>query len=189
MKNSGSSILPTPKKFTQQDIDLSFASGQENQIDSSTGQDQAALSISKKRNIDNNKLKKLVKKSNRILLSIKTHRFPFDFSPDVVNIEEKRVNIVTKHFVASVVHSVDIKDVSNIFIESSLFFAKLVFISRTFEKNIISIDFLRKNEAIYARRIIEGLRVFELEKIDTSSYSVAQLLEKLKELSTTEIVI
>ena len=38
------------------------------------------------------------------------------------------------------------------------------------------------------RRIIEGLRIFQGKQIDTSVYSVEELIAKLKELSTTEIV-
>lgn len=68
------------------------------------------------------------------------------------------------------------------------FFAQLVIYSKTFEANEVRIRFLWKHQAIYARRIIEGLRIFEHKQIDTSIYSKRELLSKLEELSTTEIV-
>lgn len=130
----------------------------------------------------------LVKKSNRILISISSHAFPFDPFPDTVNIEEGRITIINRHAFSSEVHSVDIKDISNIFINTVVFFAQLTIISKTFEANEIKVAYLRIREAVFARRIIEGLRVFANKGIDTSGYSIKELLDKLKELSTTEIV-
>jgi hypothetical protein len=131
----------------------------------------------------------LVKKSNRILVSIRSHKFPFDFFPDVINVEEGRVTIITRDFFfSSHVHSVDIKDISNIFINMTPFFAQLVIVSMTFTENEIRIRNLLKEEAVFVRRIIEGLRIFKDKQIDTSSYSNEELIIKLKELSKTEIV-
>ena len=132
----------------------------------------------------------LVKKSNRILLSISTHQFPFDFFPDVLNVEEGRITVITRNsFFSSNVHSVDVADISNIFINLTPFFAQLVIVSKTFAKNEIRIRNLWKKEAIFARRLVEGLRVFEENQIDTSKYTKEELIIKLKELSKTEIVV
>jgi len=130
-----------------------------------------------------------VKKSNRILYSISSHAFPIDLFPDTLVIEEGRVNIVTRELFTSQVYSVDIRNISNVLINTSLFFSQLVIISKTYEENEIEIRNLRQSEAIYARRIIEGLRTFENQKISTSSYSKEELLQKLQQLSTTEIVL
>jgi len=131
----------------------------------------------------------LVRKSNRILASISTFGLPFKWFADTINIEEGRITIITRtFFLTSRVHSVDIKDVSNVFINVAPFFAQLVIVSKTFAENEIKVNDLRKDEAVFARRIIEGLRTFENKKIDTSGYSVSELLAKLEELSTTEIV-
>lgn len=139
--------------------------------------------------LDKNLVAGLVKKSNRILATISTHRFPFDLFPNTVNIEEGRVTVITREFFfSSQVHSVDIKDVSNIFIDMAPFFAELVIVSKTFAENEIRIKGLRKDEAVAARRIIEGLRVFENKQIDTSIYTTEELVTKLEQLSTTEIV-
>lgn len=131
----------------------------------------------------------LVKKSNRILATIRTHRFPFDFFPDTLNVEEGRVTIINRSFfLSSQVHSVDIKDISNIFVNTAPFFAQLVIVSKTFTRNEIKIKYLRIGEAVMVRRIIEGLRIFNNKQIDTSSYNKEELVAKLKQLSTTEIV-
>lgn len=149
---------------------------------------EAAL-VKKDKIIDKNLVAGLVKKSNRILITISTHRFPFDFFPDTLNVEEGRLTIINRSFfLSSQVHSVDIKDISNIFVNTAPFFAQLVIISKTFTKNEIRIKYLWKDEAVLVRRIIEGLRTFQSKQIDTSVYSVEELIVKLKELSTTEIV-
>lgn len=139
--------------------------------------------------MEKNKVETLVRKSNRILASISTHRFPFDLFPNTINVEESRITIINRNFFSSSqIHSVDINDVSNVFINVSYFFAQLVIVSRTFSNNNIAINYLRKNEAIHTRRIIEGLRIFENNNINTSNFSHDELLSKLEQLSTTEIV-
>ncbi|HJY98410.1 MAG TPA: hypothetical protein VJ227_01710 [Patescibacteria group bacterium] len=146
-------------------------------------------SADKKKSEDRRTVADLVKKSNRILLSISSHAFPFDLFPDTINVEEGRITIITRtFFLSSRVHSVDIKNVSNIFVNIAPFFAQLVIISKTFEENEIRIRNLRKDEAVFARRIIEGLRIFVNKGIDTSNYTVKELVDKLQELSTTKIV-
>ncbi|MCJ7804920.1 hypothetical protein MUP35_04290 [Patescibacteria group bacterium] len=143
----------------------------------------------KHKRLDENLVAGLVRKSNRILATISTHKFPFDFFPDTINVEEGRITVITRDFFfSSQVHSVDIKDISNIFINTSPFFAQLVIVSKTFKENEIRIKYLRKEEAVFVRRMIEGLRIFENKQIDTSVYTKEELIAKLEELSTTEIV-
>jgi hypothetical protein len=77
----------------------------------------------------------------------------------------------------------DIKDISNVFIESAYFFANLTLITRTFIENDVKVHKLKKDEAIYARRLIEGLRILASENIDTSKYEVPDLIGKLEDLS------
>lgn len=142
-----------------------------------------------KRSEDDAIIETLVKKSNRILASISSHAFPIDLFPDSLNIEEGRITLVIRHLLSSEVHSIDIKNISNVFINTTLFFSQLVIISKTFEENEIKMRNLWTNEAVYARRMIEGLRIFESKQIDTSIYTNTELIEKVMELSTTKVVI
>jgi hypothetical protein len=163
------------KLYTQQEVDDLLKS----KVDVQTPE--------KQEEINDIAVAKLVKKSNRILVSLSAV-WPFDFFPDVINVEEGRVAVVKRYMLSTQVHSVDIKDISNIFINKSIFFSQLEIVSRTFEDNEVRIKFLRNDEAIYIRRIIEGLRVFTAKQIDTSGFTTEELLKKLEELSTTEIV-
>ena len=138
---------------------------------------------------DEEEVASLIAKSNRILSSISTHRLLFDFFPNIINVEENRVNIIIRDlFFSSHVHSVDIKDISNVFINLTPFFAQLTIVSKTFSQNQVKISGLWKNDAIYSRRIIEGLRQFTTQQIDTSVFTTQELVDKLQKLSTTEIV-
>ena len=98
------------------------------------------------------------------------------------------MTIIHRHFLSSEVHSIDMKSISNIFINTTWFFSQLVIISKTFEENEVKIRNLRTKDAIFVRRIIEGLRIFEREEINTSDYTVEELVSELKKLSTTAIV-
>ena len=157
-------------------------------VDTLQKQEETQLA-NKKKGLDKNLVAGLVRKSNRILATVSSHKFPFDLFPDTINVEEGRITIITRNFFSSSqVHSVDIKDISNIFINMAPFFSQLVIVSKTFAENEIRIKNLKKEEAVLARRIIEGLRTFENKQIDTSFYTKEELVAKLEELSTTEIV-
>jgi hypothetical protein len=170
------STKKTKKVYSQIDVDVLLA------------KKDATQAVRVQKHIDAKTVESLIDKSNRILVSISSHAFPFDFFPDTINIEEGRVTIINRHFMSSEVHSIDIKDISNVFINTTMFFSQLVIISKTFEENEIRTRNLRTSEAVYARRIIEGLRVFIAKQIDTSVYTQDELMDKLEQLSTTEIV-
>ena len=187
-KNQKGSVTIWPEKlYTQHEVDDLFKKRDDSSSKTKEIEEETRSSDKQKRQ-DKRTVAKLVKKSNRILVSISTHAFPFNLFPDIINVEEGRITVVNRHFLSSEVHSVDIKDISNVFINTSILFSQLVIISKTFEENEIKIRNLRTDEAVFIRRIIEGLRIFENKKIDTSNYTKKELIAKLEELSTTKIV-
>lgn len=137
---------------------------------------------------DRRSISDMVQNSNEILMSISTI-FPFKLFPTTINIEATRVTIITRQLLSSQVHSIDIKDISSVFIATSFIFASLTIISKTYAQKEFVIDNLRKKEAIMIRRIIEGLRMFEKKDINTTNFSREELLNKLAELSATKIVL
>lgn len=149
---------------------------------------QALKSHANKAEENRQAVEDMVGNSNRILLRISSV-FPWDFFPSSIIAEETRLTIIHRQLFSSQVHSVDIKNISNIFIETGILFAQLTLISNTFAENEIVINRLWKKDAILMRRIVEGLRMFVDKDIDTTTYSVEDLISKLKELSTTGIVL
>ncbi len=125
----------------------------------------------------------LVKQSNRSIISISS-LFPWDFFPNTIDVEESRVTFKFRQFLSSQSHSVDIKDISNVLIEFSLFFATLQIVSRTFVQNDIKIGHLPKAKAKKVQSIIEGLRTFAEHNITTSNYKIDELIAKIGEFHT-----
>ena len=189
-KDQKGSVSVWPEKlYTQHEVNDLLDKREDDSYSQADEIKKEAYVVDKQKRLDNKTVANLLKKSNRILVSISSHGFPFDLFPNTINIEDGRITIINRHFLSSEVHSVDIKNISNIFINTSIFFSQLVIISKTFEENEIKIRNLRTSEAIFVRRIIEGLRVFENKQIDTSNYTKEELITKLEKLSTTEIVI
>lgn len=132
----------------------------------------------------------LVRQARRTLVSAQTHKFPMDLFPDNILVEEDKVTIITRKFIwSSEVHGVDVKDIVNVFINTSPFYAQLVLVSKTFKENTISISNLWINDAVYVRRIIEGLRTLMNNNVDTAVYSKDELMAKLEELSQADKVV
>ncbi len=150
------------------------------------GIDEVAKSRVMKAEKNRQAIEDMVSNSNRTILKVMTV-FPWDFYPTSIVVEEKRLTITRRQLFASQVHSIDIKNISNVFINTGILFAQLKIISATFAENEININMLWKDEAILLRRIIEGLRLFIGKDIDTTGYDVDELISKLKELSTTKM--
>jgi hypothetical protein len=129
---------------------------------------------------DKHMVSDLIKKSNRCIISASTH-FPWTLFPNTIEVEESKVTSVFRQLFASQSHSVDIKDISNVFIESSPFFATLQIVSRTFAENDITIGHLNAKEAYRVQMIIEGLRTFAANNIDTCNYEIKELIAKIEE--------
>jgi hypothetical protein len=128
----------------------------------------------------------LIKKSNRRIISIDSFSLiPFGFFMNTLEVEESRVIFIFKQPFTFQSHTLDISDISNVFIESAFFFATIRIVSRTFVQNDITIGYLNKHKAERVRKIIEGLRTLSRAKIDTSIYEIDELLGKLQGLNTS----
>ena len=170
------------------DINKISTSKNVEQISGQKGKNDAVRSTAQKTEKDRITVEDMVSNSNRILFRISSV-FPWDLFPSIIIAEETRITIIHRQLFSSQVHSVDIKSISNIFIDTDILFAQLTITSNTFAENQITIKRLWKKDAIFMRRIIEGLRMFVNKDIDTTSYTVKDLIKKLEELSTTKIVL
>lgn len=147
------------------------------------GKDDYTEHQATKKEEDSQTVSDLIAKSNRSIISISS-LFPFDLFPNTINVEESRVTFIFRQFLASQSHSIEIKDISNVFIESSLFFATIQVVSHTYVQNDIKIGNLYKKNAVKVQRIIEGLRTFREYNINTSNYEIDELVAKIEEFHT-----
>lgn len=148
-----------------------------------SGINEHAKNVATKEEDDTQTVNDLVKKSNRSIIRISS-LFPWDIFPNTIDVEESRVTLKFNQFLSSQSHSIDVKDISNVFIESSLFFATLQIISRTYTQNDTKIRFLNKTKAEKVQNIIEGLRTFAENNVNTSHYEIDELIAKIEEFHT-----
>lgn len=149
------------------------------------GQDEQIKNQAVRDEADRESIDQLVKSSNRCIISISSN-FLWNLFPTTINVEESRVTFIFRQFLSSQSHSVDIKDISNVFIESSLFSATLQIVSKTYIQNDIKIGNLNKKQAVKARMIIEGLRTLASHNLNTSSYQIPELISKIEEMHSSQ---
>ena len=147
------------------------------------GKNEQAVTVAAKKEEDKQTMNELVKKSNRCIIRISSV-FPWTMFPNTINVEESRITFIFRQFLASQSHSVDIKDISNVLIQTSPFFATIQVVSRTFVQNDITIGHLNAKKARRVHMVIEGLRTFEENDIDTSNFEVQELITKIEEFHT-----
>lgn len=179
-------VLGKPAQLADQLAELGEQpTGKKEQVLTQSGINEHTKNIATKKEDDIEIVNDLVKKSNRNIISISS-LFPWDFFPSTIDVEESRVTFTFRQFLTSQSHSVDIKDISNIFIETSMFFASLQVVSRTYIQNDIKIGNLNKTEAKRVQSIIEGLRTFAEHDINTSNYEIDELIAKIGELHASD---
>ncbi len=124
----------------------------------------------------------LIKKSHQTLLKIKT-MFPFTLFPDRVLIDQYKVDIIYGiFFFSEQVFTVPIKNVNGASVSTDLFFGRLLIEINGYNENPTAVKFLRKQDAIRARRIITGLVACDKEGIDLSPLSYEQVVHKVEEI-------
>lgn len=128
------------------------------------------------------KLDELLQHNERALYRLSTV-FPFDLFPDDVVIDLHKVNLISRTFFFSEgVHSFPIKEIGDVLVESSIFFATLKLMNKTMSRNLFSVPYLKKKEALCARNIIQGLVVADKEGIDITHIQNGELVKKIEEI-------
>ncbi len=153
------------------------------------GVEEAAVDLIREEEKSRHKMDELIEKSNRVLFRTSTV-FPFDFFPSEIIIDENKVSIIKKTFFWSEeVHSIMIKDITDVLIQTIPFFATLIICDDSSGENQINISFLKKDEAIKIRKIIQGLMVSlkglsspMLGSIEVTSIPQWELIKKLETL-------
>lgn len=132
----------------------------------------------------NEKLDNLVDNSHRILFTAK-NVFPFDLFPDILTIDVNQVHLTTNYFLKTKrVHSIAIQDISDVFVETSPWYATLRIVDKDFIEKSVQISFLKKDDAMKAKKIIQGLMIGLKEGIDFSKITDDNLSSKLEDLGS-----
>lgn len=146
------------------------------------GQAEAIKEIVKEDEKSKLKLNELLDRSNKVLGKVTTI-FPFVLFPQNVIVDAAKINIVSSTFFFSEhIHSVMIKDVSDVVVETDLFFATLKIIDSGYTENAITISFLPKEKTKELGKIIQGLVVAAKEGVDLSILDQKDLAQKVEQI-------
>lgn len=133
-------------------------------------------------------LEELAQRSPRVLCEVK-NVFPFVLFQDEVVVDESKVTFIIGRFIESKeVRSVMIKDVSNIQVETSYFFARIQLTDRNFVNDPLVVKYVKKNDAYALRRIIVGLMIAHENGVELSDYDDKDLIENLEKIGSARDV-
>lgn len=122
------------------------------------------------------KIVTLAKASNSILFKANTV-FPFTFFIDSIIIDKTKVTVIDRlFFFHQDIRGYALEDILNVEVSSSLFFATLKCITRYGNQEVFILNFMKKDEAAFAKKLIQGLIIAKREGV------------RMEELSNEEIV-
>lgn len=134
------------------------------------------------------KLDDLVDGGHAPLLKIQAV-FPFDFFPDEIIVDSAKVNIVQRDFFMSEdIHSILIDMIKDVALESGPLFATLKIVPDGYPGQPLSVRYLKKDEALRARRIIQGLMVGVKRGVDMSKIEHPHLKRNIEAVGKAPII-
>jgi hypothetical protein len=129
----------------------------------------------------------LERKSTDVLFSVRTV-FPFDFFPDTLTISANKIDVVTSQFFFShQITSIPLRDIANVEIQTSPFFATLRIINIRYSMHPSIIRFLKKHDAIKAKNIIDGLLVAMSQGADIAAIEPHRLLAQIEKVGKSSV--
>jgi len=142
--------------------------------------------LKNRKNGNKNTLSNITRDSTIILLKIKTV-FPFTLFPDTIVIDLHKLNIIRKVFFLTYRrNSINHEDILNITVATAPLFATLRITTRFFSGKPIVILYLKKSEAILAKRVVHGLIVAHRKGVTLRDIEKETLLKKLEQLGSSE---
>lgn len=127
--------------------------------------------------IKDNTLEQFAHKGCRILFETNTV-FPFVLFTDHIIVDESKVTVTIGNFFRTQrARSVLIRDIANIIVDTSYYFATVQIIDRHFLTQPITVKYIPRKKAILLRQFVTGLIIAENEKIDLSQYGEKEIRE------------
>jgi len=100
-----------------------------------------------------------------------------------VIIDTTKITFIHRPFFFSErIHSISVKDISDVYVETAPIFATLNVVDVNFTENLVSLNWFLKKDAEKARRIITGLMATSKEQVDLKTIEDDGLDEKLEEI-------
>jgi hypothetical protein len=146
-------------------------------------EDNVKKSITEERKLDN-----LITNSHKVLFKCSAV-FPFDLFPDELSIESTQVNVKRKvFFLTAQSSSVPVKNISDVILSTSIFFSSIRVVDQYFAQNSIDVSFLKKDDALKVKKIIQGLVIAVKEDVDPSRITPNHLVNRAEKLGEMQAI-
>lgn len=117
------------------------------------------------------------------ILYIASTVFPFTLFPDTVAVDREKVTVVNRTFFRTAeIVSIRIHDVLNVTADVGPFFGAVRIQTRFFESDIHHIKFLRREDALRLKRLLQGYVIAAQKEIDCDSFTAEELTKLLNEI-------
>ncbi|HTE21906.1 MAG TPA: hypothetical protein VK674_02590 [Candidatus Limnocylindria bacterium] len=128
-------------------------------------------------------LAETITKSREVLVSATTV-FPFTLFPDAVTLDRAKLTIAHREFFAvGEVVSIRIEDILNVMADVGPFLGSLKIFTRFFSTDKpYQVSFLRRQDALRIKRILQGYIIAIQKKIDCSALPTPELARMLDDL-------
>ncbi|MCL4397983.1 hypothetical protein M1403_03075 [Patescibacteria group bacterium] len=114
----------------------------------------------------------------RVILKV-TSAWPWELSPDTLIIDEVKVTVTHHIFLSSgSTRQIKLADVANISMISGPIFASISMYEKGFGSDVSMVKRLWRNDAVRARRILQGISVLTSEKVDFSQMTVDEIISR-----------
>ncbi len=134
-----------------------------------------------------NNFKDIVQASRRILFQAQ-NVFPLDFFPDKIIIDENKIDIVYGlFFFSQEVFSIPYNRLSGATSSVGLFFGSLSIEIQGYEQNPPVLSKLWRQDAIRARRLLNGLVTAHRQGIDLSKLDLTQVMNLVEEIGSAQV--
>jgi hypothetical protein len=114
--------------------------------------------------------------------------FPFELFPDTLRIDRQKITVIHNDFL-KMAHttSIRLKDLGNVEVVLGPFFGTIILTSLYYRNNTQTINFLTRNDAIHAHRLLQGFMVAHNANIDTDNISEEDLIELLYRIGNENV--
>lgn len=162
--------------ITRQDLDVSNKSSEDNE------KNNPFNNIRRQRDESILKMNVMSKHHTDVLFRTKTV-FPFDLFPDTLTISPSKIEIkINSFFFTYSTVTIPLQDIGFVELDKSVFFSSLSLINiRRYETPVI-LNYLMTRDAIYGKKIINGLLIAQEAGVDVSVVEPKELLTQLVEL-------
>ncbi len=121
--------------------------------------------------------------NSRDMLFLASTVFPFTLFPDTVTVDREKVTVVNRTFFRTAeIVSIRISDVLNVTADVGPFFGSVKIQTKFFDSDNHAITFLRREDALRLKRLLQGYVIASQKEIDCDSFTAPELARLLDEI-------